>query len=184
MGDPDKLKEMCETAIKDPEQSTLDWGIVGSYFLVNEQYDKAVKANNYYLKKNMDSPIHWVNLGIALLKKGEHESSISACKKALTIDPSFKFAWGHLAGTYSDMGKTKEALDACEKALEIDPLYNDALELFKELKAKLGENILKDDNGSLQWAGGEKKPKRSAFRNREIVWETSTPYSSDQIERL
>jgi pentatricopeptide repeat protein len=101
-------------------------------FLLNGEYEEAVKSFTEALKlETSNSKIH-NNLALALCKLGRYQEALEVFQKS----GDEASAYNNLGYIYMTEGKYEEAIEAFEKALELKPgFYVKAYENLKKAKA-------------------------------------------------
>lgn len=106
-------KDELKTEMIDVKSVTL----VGNYYYVNEQFDKAVEMYDLVLKSFPDDIRAINNKGSALRGEKNREEAAKLWHRAIELDPNYTDPIVNLGGVLCEMGKPKEALQI------LDPVY-------------------------------------------------------------
>lgn len=106
---------------------------LGSYYLKQKQYNKALNEFNFIINEQPLYERAYNNRGYVFLMQGETQKAEQDFKEALRLDPLYKTAAFNLAGLYfqqQKVEKAKEIIFKMEKYYPADPQIKEALRIF------------------------------------------------------
>lgn len=128
--------------------------IIGSAYLLLEEYQAAADAFEQAIKINPDYANAHYNLGLAYKSLRKYQKAIDAYKQVIRINPDDAEAYCSLGCAYTSLEKYQEAIHSFRNAVRIKPNYADAYynlgvvyTYLKDRDAALGQyKILKNLN--------------------------------------
>ena len=142
-GEVSLVIEYAEKAKQIDSEDYLYDFIIGTAFLKNKEFEKAIIPLQIALEKESDNLGVLNTLGTCYMATNNMEQAIQVYKKALEIDPSSPMTYFNIGSAYQIQQKHEEAIEYFRKAIEIeeDESFITAIAL-SEVKIKDYKNAL------------------------------------------
>jgi tetratricopeptide (TPR) repeat protein len=131
--------KLCERWAKEFPGSVRAWELLGSAYVNNGEFDKAIDAYRNAVKINPDSSQYWVELALLYGRTGQRDKEIESYRIAVRNNPEFAGAWYKLAIVYRDAAQFDNALEASQQVIRISPGNISAWMLTGYSYGKLGK---------------------------------------------
>jgi len=115
-----EIKSMEDALAKNPDNHQLALELANTLFDV-EEYGKAIKYYQNYVKAHPDVPDVLVDLGVAYFYSGDFKNATKYMQQALDINPKHQIALLNMGIVENAMGETEIAKQYWKSAIKISP---------------------------------------------------------------
>lgn len=99
-------------------KNTILYGTLGYYYILNDDFDRALKFNEEAYEYNNSNAAILDNLGFTYYKLNEFEKAFEIYEKLMSLNPKFPEAYYNFGLLYEHRGEWKKAHEYYKKSLD------------------------------------------------------------------